>query len=266
MLRRLGFTVVLMLLAVSSTALAQSESARFHGSAPGHKIDYRGFFDKAENLADSPAGQAVLQDCLAAYGGQEKLASLEGVRIRYEYTTETGRDGQEIIKTFAPGRRYRTIKGIDTRLINGLTCWYEHEDQVAKLDNTRYRAELFSYLTLTMPLTAKTENFTAIRHGKKDNDDLDYLYFAKSDSLMMILGIDPTNHLIKSSVGIVPQGEQDFVYINEFSDFQSFDGFIFPKSIVYFSLGIRMGESIIQEVTVNPDFAPGEFLPRNKTD
>ncbi len=266
MIRSFALSVILMLLVTGSPAPAQDDSQRFHGSAPGHKVDYRGLFDQAQNLDSSPDGQAVLQNCLAAYGGVEKLSTLTGARIRYEVSVAPDAEPVEVVKTFQPGRKYRTVKGEDTRVINDLTCWYEHEDQVAELNDTRYRAELFSYLTLTMPLTAKTERFDQVRYGKRPNDPLDYLYFDKADSLLIILGIDPVEHLIRSSTGVIPQGEKEFVYINEFSGFKEHEGFIFPAKVIYYSLGMRVGQFVVREVEINPVFQTGEFYPRNKSD
>lgn len=256
--------ILLAVMAIGSSALGQHEKQRFHGNAPGHKTDFKALFNEAQSLEESSEGQAVLRNCLKAYGGLEKLKSFDGALIKYDNRTSDNSEPVEVVKSFQRGRKYRTVKGIDTRLINNLSCWYEHEDQVAELDGTRYRAELFSYLTLMMPMAAKTERFDSIRHGKRDNDPLDYLYFVKTDSLMIILGIDPEEHLIRSSTGIIPQGDMNFTYINEFSNFSNFDGFIFPGKITYFSLGMRVGNSVIREVEINPTFNDNEFLPRNK--
>ncbi len=266
MARKLGLLILAVSLIVGNTVLAQHDKQRFHGTTPGHKVDYQKLLAEAQAIDDSPAGQAVLANCLLAYGGMDKLATLDGFRILYENSVGPDTASETVVKTVQRGRKYRTIKGIDTRLINDLTCWYEHEDQVAELNDTRYRAELFSYLTLTMPYTAKTERFDSIRYGKEDGDPLDYLYFAKTDSLMIILGVDPESHLIKKSTGVIPQGDMNFVYINEFSDFKDHEGFIFPNQTVFYSLGMRVGQSTVQQVEINPVFKANEFLPRNKLD
>jgi hypothetical protein len=255
---------ILFILLVATAGLAQEEKPRFHGSAPGHKVDYQGLFESAEELADSPEGQIVLEKCLEAYGGQEKLQQLQSFKIRYEKDSTLSGKPEIVEKTFQRGRKYRTVSGEDSRIINSQTCWYEHQDQVAELDGTRYRAELFSYLTLAMPLAATTERFDSIRYGKRNHDSLHYLYFDKADSVLTILGIDPETHLIKSSTGVIPQGENNFVYINEFSGHKSHESFVFPGQVTFFSLGMRIGIAEVREVSVNPDFESMEFYPRNK--
>ncbi len=266
MARKLAFLILAVFLIVGSNVLGQHEKQRFHSTVPGHKVDYQALLEQAQVIDDSPTGQEVLANCLQAYGGMEKMATLHSFRIQYESATGPDTEPETVVKTIQRGRKYRTAKGTDTRLINDRTCWYEHEDQVAELNDTRYRAELFSYLTLTMPYTAKTERFDSVRYGKQDGDSLDYLYFAKTDSLMIILGIDPESHLIKKSTGVIPQDDINFIYINEFSGFKEYDGFVFPSQTVFYSLGMRVGQTTVQELEINPVFDATEFLPRNKLD
>ncbi len=252
------------LILLAGAASARAGGSHFHSTTPGHKVDYRGFFDAAVDLSDSPTGQAVLAECLAAYGGVEKLRTLQGFRIRYDESSLVGGETTELVKSFQRGRRYRTVQGTDSRLINGLTCWYEHGDQTAELDGTHYRAELFSYLTLAMPLAAETEHFDQIRYGRREGDPLEYLYFDKADSVLVVLGISAEDHLIVSSTGVLPQGEKEFVFSNEFSGHTEYEGFVFPGVVNFYSLGMRVGQAEVREVEINPAFGADEFQPRGQ--
>ena len=90
---------------------------------------------------------------------------------------------------------------------------------------------------------------------------MNYLYFDKADSVMIVLGLDPQNHRISTSTGLVRQETSHFVFINEFSDYRQVDGFWFPHRLVNISMGLQVADSVLQSVEVNPEFPADEFLP-----
>ena len=242
-------------------AQAQQGGQSFHSSHSGPKIDFEALNDSAVPLADSQSGQQLLADCLEAYGGVDKLTELNGFRLHYSMTPMMSKESVPVVKTLERGRRYRLVNGEQERILNGQKCWYTKGDQVADMDGGRYRSELFSYLTLAMPLVAETERFDDIRFGKRDDDPLSYLYFDKADSLLVILGIDPESHLIKSSTGVIRQDDKHFVFINEFDDYRQVEGFWFPHKLVNISMGLRVGDSVLDKVEVNPTLGEKTFLP-----
>ena len=268
--RELGEAVLVTLLALGGLAgllllpyiaQAQSDPHSFHGSTSGPKVDHEALYESAAPLEDSQQGRQVLADCLEAYGGQDTLKGLKGFRLHYSMTPMMSTESFPVVKSFQTGRGYRYVKGDEERILNGTRCWYIQGDQVADMDGGRYRAELFSYLTLAMPLAAETEHFDNVRYGKRDDDPLSYLYFDKADSVLVVLGIDPETGRIMTSAGVIRQGEQRFTFINEFDDYRQVDGFWFPHSMVNISMGLKVAESVLDKVEVNPAFAKDTFLP-----
>ncbi len=242
-------------------AQAQQDGQSFHSSHSGPKIDYEALNDSAGPLADSQEGQQVLANCLEAYGGVDKLTELNGFRLHYSMTPMMSKESVPVEKTFQRGRKYRMVNGDQKRILNGQKCWYTKGDQVADMDGGRYRSELFSYLTLAMPLAAETERFDEIKFGKRDDDPLSYLYFDKADSLLVILGIDTESHLIKTTTGLIRQDDKHFVFIHELDDYRQVEGFWFPHRLGNISMGLRVGESVLDKVEVNPAFGEKTFLP-----
>lgn len=240
---------------------AQGQEQTFHGSESAPKVDYEARYAAAAPLVGSEAGRQALADCLEAYGGVEKLEALQGYRLHYSMSKRMTENPVQVVKSVAQGRRYLRDEGEMLRILNGQECWFTKGDEVAEMDDGRYRAELFSYLTLAMPLAAETERFDGVRFGKVEGDPLSYLYFDKADSVLVVLGIDDENHLIRTSTGVIRQGEQHFVFINEFDDFREVEGYWFPHKLVNISMGLRVAESVVKKVEVNPDFDKGTFLP-----
>ena len=248
-----------VLVAISVGAFAQQDDTGFHSSHSGPKVDFEALYEAAVPIADSETGQKVLAGLMEAYGGEAKMQELQGFRLHYSLTPMMSSESFPVVKSVQRDRQYHVVRGDEQRVLNHDKCWYSKGDQVADMDGGRYRSELFSYLTLAMPLAASTERFDGIRFGTMDDDPLSYLYFDKADSLLVVLGIEPETNLIRKSTGVIRQEYQRFVFINEFEDFRQVEGFWFPHKLVNISMGLRVGESVLDKVEVNPDFDAGEF-------
>lgn len=249
--------------AAVSTAFGQDDFHTFHGPQKGEpKLDYDALAAAATPLEDSPRGRALADACLARYGGVEKLQGLRGLRLVYRTKSMGGTDEEETVKTFERGRKYRVRTPRQTRVLNGDRAWFRNADTQIDLDGGRYRAELFSWLTLAMPLALTDERYDGgVRYGEREGDPLGYFYMEKKDSLMIILGVDPADSLIKSSEGVIRQEGESFVFINRFSQHRDVDGFPFADQLVNVSLGLEVGRSRLESVEVNPEFDADEFTP-----
>ena len=238
------------------------EVLKFHHQSSGPKVDYQALLEAASPLSENREGQDLLQACLAAYGGSEKLAKLQGLRLTYSLAGSSDPAKGSTSKSFQLGRRYKVVQDGRERILNGGDCWVQDKDQTWKMDDFRYRAELFSYLVLAMPYAAETEHFDQVRFSRDQEQGLGLFYFVKTDSLMIIMGVDTSDHLVKATTGVLPNGENTMVFVNKFDDFRAVDGFLFPHKLTNYSLGMMMGENVLEKAEVNPVFPATEFLPR----
>ena len=243
---------------------------QFHGAQPIPKLNYDSLMMAATPLDQSADGQALLDHCIETYGGMEKLQQLKGFRLVYRMKAFLKRDSLGIVKSFQRDRQYRidrqTSVKDEVRILNHEKAWYQSRDTVLALDGGRYNAELFSYMTLAMPLAAKTERFDDIRYGQRPDDSLAYIYMEKNDTLMIVLGIDPRDHRIKSSEGLIRQGEASFVFINRFSDFRERNGYWFAHQMTNISMGLEVARSVLTRVEINPQFKESDFQPQDVFD
>ncbi len=132
-------------------------------------------------------------------------------------------------------------------------------DTMIELTGGRYKSELFSYFVLAMPLAVVTEPFSEIRYGQRTNEPYHYLYLLKQDSLMLVLGIDPADYMVKLAEGVIYQGDDNFVFQNQFAEYQQYEGFYFPYSLVNISMGLIVGSSIVEKLEINPEFSEDYF-------
>ncbi len=260
-----------ILLAAAALLVAPSIAGgfdEFHGAVAVHSPDYDSLFALAVPLDESAEGRALVDRCLARYGGVEKLEALGAFRLAYRAKTFLARDSLDVIRSFASGRRHSIHRKSATankrRVLNRSDAWFDDGDTLIVLDDGRYKAELFSYLTLAMPLAITTERFDSIRYGTRDGDPVGYIYMTKNDSLMIVTGIDPADSLIKSSEGVIRQGEKGFTFINRFSDHEEHGGYWFPGKRVNISLGLEVSRSVLSSVEIAPAFAEDEFQPRRE--
>lgn len=257
------FTLLSILFVVSLSGVTSGQAPdRFHHTKSSPKLNYDSLLAAAVPLSESSIGQALVADCIEKYGGTDKLRSLKDFELTYEATSRFGPKSYSLVKSFQQGRRYKINRLEEERILKGDICWFENEDTVVFLDQGRYRAEFYSYLTLALPLAIRTESFDAIRYGERPGDPLGYVYLDKQDSLMVVVGIDKENHLIRVTEGIVRQGDQYFVFINRFGDYQKHQGFSFAGEVTTTSLGLEVSKAKLTNVRINPGFDAKFFTPQ----
>lgn len=247
-----------------TNALTQTMD-RFHHPPISKKLNYDSLFTAAVDLSQSTRGQEVVQLCIEHYGGRKKLDQVRSLRLTYAMLLMLSKDSTTVVKSYADDRRYkvsrRQIDAEEQRILIHDSAWFVGRDTIFAMQKTRYCAELFSYLTLTLPKALYAEPFSAIRYGTRTRDSLVYIYCRKNDSLTMVVGIDPHDFSIVSSEGIIQGDSVQTVFVNKFSDFGLYDGFLFPRQLVNISMGLEVGRSHLTSVAVNPVFDMNEFTP-----
>ncbi len=261
--------VVMVANAVTSDAVAGDppQITKFHGhpSSSGQKLNYDSLFNAATPLSSSPKAQALIDGVMLRYGGRSELEKLTSLAL--DYVPDGSQNSNvTITKLWRSGRRLKYSKAGSvqptSRYLNGQECWLILKEQLHTATKRYYKAELYSYLVLAMPLAIEKESFPEIKYGQRENDSLEYLYLHKPDSLMIVLGIDSENYLIKSCEGIVYEDENRVVFKNLLSDFRDVHGYTFPHRIQNISLGLDMGALILENVEINPSLPDELFRPK----
>ncbi len=255
------FLLIAIGLMLSSTAFAFDN---FHGhKAAIEKLNYDSLFAAATPIENSVAGKKLIEDCLNTYGGVEHLKKLKTFKIQYFMEAFLSKQKIEVEKFYALNRKYKIIRhqqpSLECRIMNGTDSWFIGRDTTLFIYSGKYKAELFSYLTLSMPLAIKTEPFSEIKYGKRESDTLSYLYMKKNDSLMIVLGVDNKSHFIKYVEGIIYQDTTSFVFVNKLDDFNKVDGYFFPYTLVNISMGLEVARSVITNLEINPILKENEF-------
>lgn len=257
---------MLIILVLGATANGYE---KFHGheGEGSSKLNYDSLQNLATPLENSSEGRQVIEKCLEAYGGFQKLKDLNSVKLHWRMVEMMSSDSVDIIRTAETGRRYKIEKnrpnGFEARMINGNRAWFQNADTTIELNSGRYKAELFSYLVISMPQAMKTERFDEMRYGRREGDSLHYIYMDKHDSLVIIIGIDPDSYMIRKAEGLIRQESATFVFINHFDDYRDHEGYIFPHYLENVSMGLTVGKSSLKSVRVNIDTDESDYLPNS---
>jgi hypothetical protein len=251
---------------VSAAAESLAQDKFHHGQPDEPKLNYDSLWAAATPLEESEGGRRILKDCLIAYGGREHLEELKSLKLTWKMKALSNPDSVDVVKTAAFERKYiverQRSRGIERRILNGSAAWLQTSDTLVELGSGRYKAELFSYLVMAMPLAAVTEPFSETRYGRRSGDSLDYIYLRKDDSLIVALGLDTANHLVKKAEGVILEGDGRLVFINYFFDHEKHKGYLFPGRMINISMGLRVGESRLHEALINSEEGDSVFLPR----
>lgn len=134
------------------------------------------------------------------------------------------------------------------------------------LDGMRYKAELFSDYTLHLPLSMQDDSFAESRYLVRQDDSLKCIILDLPDSLWFVVGIDPADHLIRRVEGVIRHQESRTVFVNLFDDYKEFSGYLFPQAMTNISIGLKVGESRLVSLSVNPAFGAEEFTSPGPVD
>lgn len=263
--------VILLATALLLTSGISAQDKFHHGHGMGHgtsefpRLNYDSLFAVATPLNESERGRDILDSCLDAYGGREHLSSLKSYRTVWIMETIRSSDTIRVERCFERNRKYRIRKDMDERveqrILNGSQAWFQSLDTTLEITRGRFCAELFSYLALAMPLAVESDEFTDRRWGTMPDDSLEYLYLDKPDSLLIVLGINPGDGLIQIIHGVIREGGQSYAFLNLLSDHKTYDGYVFASHLINVAMGLKVGDSRLDSVMVNPESDPAAFKP-----
>jgi hypothetical protein len=230
------------------------------------KLNYDSLWNNATDIKNSSEGQKLIDKCIESYGGYKNLENINTLKLDYNSNLALVDGVQQITKYYQVGIKYKTVINendsifILERGLNGRKVWHKTVEFLK--ENVRrhhYKKELFEYLQQSMPLGIKTENFSSIKYGKRDNDILEYIYLKNNDSLITILGINPEDFLIYKIEGVIIEEDKRYVHMYILSDFKKYEGYLFPYKRKYISMGLEVSNSDLKSIEINPAFKDNEF-------
>lgn len=227
------------------------------------KLNYDSLWNEASDIY-TEEGQKLVNSCIDKYGGMEHLNNINTLKLNYQSKSALLDNIQDISKYFQKGLKHKTVitengNLVKERVLNGNKAWDKTPEITQEIILQEYKKEYFEYIQQSMPMGINNESFTGIRYGKRENDNLEYIYLKNDDTLITILGIDPKDYLIHKIEGVIIQDDHRFVYIYFYSDFNDYQGYTFPSKRKYVSMGLEVSTAELVSVEINPTFDENEF-------
>lgn len=232
------------------------------------KLNYDSLWATAKDIEQSKEGRDLILNCFKAYGGEDHLKEINTLTFKYHSQVKIIDKQQTITNYFEKGLKHKVnvvdTKSSITRTLNDKKAWANNKELYKPLLEEGYQREVFDYLCMSMPIGIKTESFEQTKFGEREGDDLKYIYLKKDSFLIVIIGIDPSDYMIKKIEGVIHKGDKRYVHINHYSDFNMVDGFIFPHTKQYISMGLEVSTSTITDIEINPAFEENFFKSKDE--
>ncbi len=217
---------------------------------------------------DAPASKdvgALVQRCVAAYGGKAALARSARSRVDGEVTSvvlHPGETGKIVREYERPGRLRVEIRYAgqpEIRVVDGARGWREGEEATGpRLDAMVLQAARLDLPALLQAnVTKLKDGGTAVVEGRK----VRLLAVSPAEGLLVEAAIDPATGRILRSRGASTNGPQPIEFVTTYSKFKQVEGVLVPMREENWANGKSTGVTTVKKVTFPGRFADGTFRP-----
>jgi hypothetical protein len=217
---------------------------------------------------DAPAPKdvaALVQRCVAAYGGKAGLARAARTRVDGEVTSvvlHPGETGKIVREYERPARLRVEIRYAghpEIRVLDGGRGWRDGEEATGpRLDAMVLQAARLDLPALLQANVAKLKDGgAAVVDGRK----VRLVAVAPAEGLLVEAAIDPATGRILRSRGASTGGPQPIEFVTTYSSFKQVEGVLVPMREENWANGQSTGVTTVKKVAFPGRFADGTFRP-----
>ena len=218
--------------------------------------------------ADILAHEKVISNVIKAYGGEKAIKSINTIYAKGKTNALMRGLKGTYIRYFKRSRKLRveTLYSLssEVRILNGSTGWRGNISELpSQVTGARYLAMVYQYKQLDLPYGLLKRNYRVIRAGKGYlNNKLSHvLDLLDNEGPPLRVYIDPDTFYIVKVIASLKKGEATAALSAEFSDFRIIDGVPLPHRILNYAVGHKVGETVIEEYSINPPMDDKLFRP-----
>lgn len=221
-----------------------------------------------EKKADKLAHEKVISDVIKAYGGEKAIKSISTIYAKGKINAlMRGLEGT-YTRYFKRHRKLRveTLYSLtsEVRILNGSIGWRGNiNEPPVQVTGARYLAMAYQYKQLDLPYGLLKKNYRVIRAGKGSlNNKLSHvLDLLDDEGPPLRVYIDPDTFYIVKVIASIKKGNATAALSAEFSDFRIIEGVPLPHRILNYAVGHKVGETVIEEYSINPPMDDKLFRP-----
>ena len=222
----------------------------------------------SQEIKHAPDVTTLISKIVEAYGGKETIESTKTVYAKGKIKALMRGDKGEYIIYFKRDRKLRLeilySRSSEIRILNGSRGWRgTSKGPLPEVRNNRYLAMVFQYKRLDLPYGLLTNSYKIKRAGSDviNGKNVRVLELADNEGPQMKIYIDSENfHIVKIS-GFFEMKTLTAELSAEYSDFKVIDGAPFPYKIINYASGHKVGETIIEEYSLNSGIDASLFEP-----
>lgn len=221
-----------------------------------------------ESKSKEHAHEKVISEVIKAYGGEKAIKNINTIYAKGKIKALLrGLEGK-YIRYFKRQRKLRveTLYSLtsEVRILNGSIGWRGNTGEPPpRVTGVRYLAMAYQYKQLDLPYGLLKGNYRVVRAGRgilndKSSHVLDLL---DDEGPMLRVYIDPDTYYIVKVIAALKKGKSTAPLSAEFSDFRIVDGVPLPHKISNYAVGHKVGETVIEEYSINAPMDDRLFRP-----
>jgi hypothetical protein len=222
----------------------------------------------SDEATRAPGVKALVSEIIKAYGGKETIERIKSVYVKGKINALMRGGKGTYIRYFKRGRKLRveTLYSSlsEIRVLNGSRGWRgSDKGPLPEVDGRRYLAMVFQYKRLDLPYGLMTGAYEIRSTGSElvSGKRVKVLELTDSEGPPLKIHIDPGSFYIVKAAGYFKMADSIAELSAEFSDFRIIDGMPFPFKISNYAGGHKVGETVIEEYSVNSGMEASLFKP-----
>ena len=221
-----------------------------------------------EMKGDKLPHEKVISEVIKAYGGEKAIKSITSIYAKGR-TKALMRGLKGTYTRYF--KRYRKLRvetlyslSSEVRILNGSIGWHGNiGEPPLQVTGVRSLAMVYQYKQLDLPYALLKKNYRVIRAGKGYlNNKLSHVIdLLDKEGPPLRVYIDPDTFYIVKVIAAIKKGNATAPLSAEFSDFRIIDGVPLPHRISNYAVGHKVGETVIEEYSINPPMDNKLFRP-----
>jgi hypothetical protein len=222
----------------------------------------------SEKPADKPDIKFIISEVIKAYGGEKVINNINSVYAKGKIKAFMRGDEGTYVRYFKRDRKLRveTLYSLSSeiRILNGRKGWRStNSDPGPPVTDIRYLAMAYQYKQLDLPygLLKRAYMVRAAEEEYHNNSSMHVLELFDGEGPPLKVYIDPDSFHIIKVTGLLRTKDLSTTLSAEFSDFRIMHGMPFPHKITNHASGHKVGETVIEEYSINSLIEDSLFNP-----
>ena len=210
----------------------------------------------------------IINKVIDAYGGKEVIENIDSLHAKGKIEAFMRHDHGTYELYFKRGKKLRVETKYEhsweVRILNGDKGYRSSDTRsLEEVYGPRYLSMLYQYkhLDILHDLSKGAYQVRSAGRSSVNGNNVEVFRITDKDGAVMDICIDANNSRIVRVTAYFSEGNKQIDLSAEFSDFRKVGDSVFPFRIINYAGGMKTGQTVIEEYSLNPDMADFLFAP-----